>query len=449
MQSPVDNFSIHDQSYNHYMEHHIDPTDHYHDHTHTVYTKPVDATPKFQFLAYNNYLNEFKSEVDKARVRFNLGIPDQFSFNWGNIQGSIEEQQDLIQFINSKTEGNKNWRSSVDTKIQDINTQIGLLSNRLGGTANSSEVENIADSLQGIRTEINKLWTDVADNSREVTNLYKLVSGEEFDSSFLTDFRLLQNQVSSIQNTLPTLPTSSQFSTISGNLDSLSSRVQQLEANSSTSEEINTLKAQVAALQMAIGANELKELTLNINSDALQNLTTDASDIEVLVTANYTKIDPVNVTEECQVIVSNQTVAVWTNNKIHIIGNGSTTFTFSFRGKSTSLNIRVGQEIQPQTQLSYIGWASNYTQILKNSDYETSNIAKTWNDLNLKVYGNTYPTYLWACVPQGTIISKVSYGGIEDIPSIGEVADGYNIYYLGYASSSINGTSLTITTQNG
>ena len=63
--------------------------------------------------------------------------------------------------------------------------------------------------------------------------------------------------------------------------------------------------------------------------------------------------------------------------------------------------------------------------------------------------GSTFPTYLWACTPSGTIISKVSQGGIDEIPTVAEVAEDYNIYYLGYAKDSISGVSLTITTANG
>ena len=69
----------------------------------TVVVKPSCAPPLRDVLLISNCLSEFKSKVDKARVRYNLGIPDEYSFNWGNIKGLIENQTDLVQYINAKT----------------------------------------------------------------------------------------------------------------------------------------------------------------------------------------------------------------------------------------------------------------------------------------------------------------------------------------------------------
>ena len=46
----------------------------------TIYTSPSER-PKFDFLQTSNYLSEFKSEVDKARVRENKSGEMYFLFN--------------------------------------------------------------------------------------------------------------------------------------------------------------------------------------------------------------------------------------------------------------------------------------------------------------------------------------------------------------------------------
>jgi hypothetical protein len=38
--------------------------------------------------------------LEKAKVRKNLGIADSVVQKWGNITGFIEEQTDLIDYIN-------------------------------------------------------------------------------------------------------------------------------------------------------------------------------------------------------------------------------------------------------------------------------------------------------------------------------------------------------------
>ena len=80
----------------------------------TVYTSPGER-PKFNFLLTENYLSEFRSEIDKARVRQNLGIPDNYNLYWGNIKGNIRNQLDLISLLDK------------DLGLSQINTSINNL----------------------------------------------------------------------------------------------------------------------------------------------------------------------------------------------------------------------------------------------------------------------------------------------------------------------------------
>lgn len=66
----------------------------------TTFVSALDF-PKLDFLQTYNYLGEYKTEVEKSRVRHNLGIPDEFSLQWGNIEGFIENQEDLNQVLSS------------------------------------------------------------------------------------------------------------------------------------------------------------------------------------------------------------------------------------------------------------------------------------------------------------------------------------------------------------
>lgn len=53
-------------------------------------------------LLKTNYLGEYKTEIEKAKVRQNLGISDEHNLQWGNIKGFIEEQHDLIDYVESQ-----------------------------------------------------------------------------------------------------------------------------------------------------------------------------------------------------------------------------------------------------------------------------------------------------------------------------------------------------------
>jgi hypothetical protein len=51
-------------------------------------------------LLRNNYLGEYRTSIEKAKVRKNLGIADDLSLEWGNIKGNIENQIDLSKYVN-------------------------------------------------------------------------------------------------------------------------------------------------------------------------------------------------------------------------------------------------------------------------------------------------------------------------------------------------------------
>lgn len=50
-------------------------------------------------LLRNNYLGEYRTELEKAKVRKNLGIADGSVIEWGNISGYIEDNADLKEAL--------------------------------------------------------------------------------------------------------------------------------------------------------------------------------------------------------------------------------------------------------------------------------------------------------------------------------------------------------------
>ena len=64
-------------------------------------------------LLRNNYLGEYRTELEKAKVRKNLGIADEQSLLWGNIEGHIEEQKDVIDYIKTMQEYTTDLNGSV------------------------------------------------------------------------------------------------------------------------------------------------------------------------------------------------------------------------------------------------------------------------------------------------------------------------------------------------
>lgn len=57
--------------------------------------------PEQPYLLKNNFLSEFRTALEKAKVRANLGIADSETLLWGNIQGDIADQLDISSYIES------------------------------------------------------------------------------------------------------------------------------------------------------------------------------------------------------------------------------------------------------------------------------------------------------------------------------------------------------------
>ena len=141
----------------------------------TIYTSPSER-PKFDFLQTSNYLSEFKSEVDKARVRENLGIPDEYTLYWGNLKGNIANQEDLIQLISEVRQGINNTFSVQITTLQD--NVASLLSSELRQNNDiasclqvTEEIRPYLERLSNITKELEAIRTDVAQNATAISML--------------------------------------------------------------------------------------------------------------------------------------------------------------------------------------------------------------------------------------------------------------------------------------
>lgn len=137
-------------------------------------------------LLRDKYLGEYRTELEKAKVRKNLGIPDENSLSWGNIEGFVESQTDLVEYVESKwyytTELNEdvknikqamdyvlyfvtNFKGEHDTvvEIQGKITEIDNSLRNLNETTNSNleSIITITETIKTINESIQKLNEDL------------------------------------------------------------------------------------------------------------------------------------------------------------------------------------------------------------------------------------------------------------------------------------------------
>ena len=123
-------------------------------------------------LLRNNYLGEYRTELERAKVRKNLGIADEQSLLWGNIDGTIEAQKDLVQYIEQK------WTYTSDI-VENINTVKDALDYALffigQYEANTEEIKEIKVDISNIRTSITalkeELKEEIESNKTGINNL--------------------------------------------------------------------------------------------------------------------------------------------------------------------------------------------------------------------------------------------------------------------------------------
>ena len=54
-------------------------------------------------LLKDNFLGEFRTELDKKKVLANLGIASDLILEWGNIKGDIGDSATLMQELDART----------------------------------------------------------------------------------------------------------------------------------------------------------------------------------------------------------------------------------------------------------------------------------------------------------------------------------------------------------
>lgn len=132
-------------------------------------------------LLKNNYLGEYRTELEKAKVRKNLGIADGSVIEWGNISGYIEDNADLKEALAYKLPEHLKdvIKEDFSTVKGALEWAIEYLSTFVMDTESiawlKQETANIRQIIQEQESEIYKqiesLSTDTYKNSENITKI--------------------------------------------------------------------------------------------------------------------------------------------------------------------------------------------------------------------------------------------------------------------------------------
>ena len=135
--------------------------------------------PKYQAqpipLMKSNYLGEFRTQLEKAKARRNLGIGDEYTLTWGNITGHIEDNTDLVEFIENQWKYEyvspyiqqeiKNVKQALDYALYYVSTY----------EANDQAVQNLSQQFDILTQHVDgiqqQLQQDINSNSQSIEQI--------------------------------------------------------------------------------------------------------------------------------------------------------------------------------------------------------------------------------------------------------------------------------------
>lgn len=149
----------------------------------TIYTSARNVDVRNcepQPLIKSNYLAEFRTKLEQAKARQNLGVKDDII--WGNITGDLTLQEDLIECIRQALEYEDGL--PVQQKISQIKSELDNLKPTISSDVFLDVITflNETYNLAGLTENINTFKVEI---SKNVDTFKKKISGFE---SKITEF---------------------------------------------------------------------------------------------------------------------------------------------------------------------------------------------------------------------------------------------------------------------
>lgn len=211
--------------------------------------------PEEIYLLKKNFLGEFRTSLEKAKVRANLGIADSETLLWGNIQGDISNQTDIAAYINTLLAFDFNAEKDFDPG-NDFENVKNVRQAAITCLQYLSKFKGEGEEIEATNVRINAL----------INNLYGVESLDDIEGSdqgvinkLNTDFKALQQSLGE---------TTTKVNTIEGQITSI---IQDIDSINNSLQEINNLikisKKEGNALQMEEDGLFVRDLSSSIQSN--------------------------------------------------------------------------------------------------------------------------------------------------------------------------------------
>lgn len=123
-------------------------------------------------LLRDKFLGEYRTELEKAKVRKNLGISDKYSLQWGNIEGFIEKQKDLVEYVEQKWSYTNEISEDITNVKEALDYTIFFISNF---KSDSEEILRLGEEVIAIKESIVIVEESVAENADNILAIQETI----------------------------------------------------------------------------------------------------------------------------------------------------------------------------------------------------------------------------------------------------------------------------------
>lgn len=128
-------------------------------------------------LLRDKYLGEYRTELERAKVRKNLGISDKYSLQWGNIEGFVEKQKDLVDYVEQKYAYTNEISEDITNVKEALDYTIFFISNY---KANNEEIEKLGKEVIAIKelitTTEEALQESISENADNILAIQETIT---------------------------------------------------------------------------------------------------------------------------------------------------------------------------------------------------------------------------------------------------------------------------------
>lgn len=128
-------------------------------------------------LLRDKYLGEYRTELERAKVRKNLGISDEYSLQWGNIEGFVDEQKDLVDYVEQKWSYTNEISKDITNVKEALDYTIFFISNY---KANNEEIVRLGKEVLEIKelitTTEGTLQESISENADNILAIQETIT---------------------------------------------------------------------------------------------------------------------------------------------------------------------------------------------------------------------------------------------------------------------------------